>query len=360
MTQITCFFKKQKITHYSKKPLSSILEIKSLLIFGIKNTLKILFLSLLYMKTAYGGEGDHHLCYSSLSSYFGPSYITNTFNNVISINLDNKNIYGLFTPHLTNQGNQILNFIQGDREETIKKLRILLRNQWDTVQSEKQDVSDIVNLLFHNPQIKWIAIEASEQEFETSNLFSINHLLQDYQEIKQLYTDVIKLDTEETDNLLHLIFPAYIIALSKNPELFQNIQFVPIEDSSLKNNAIILSARIPTIRENIIDTRQSRDIQFSFSEFQNIEKIQYGALENNEKIPETQITMILNSLSDEDLKSLVLRYFSSMNTFIEISSKRDKAIANNVLQQSGEGLILLGTAHCRGVITHLLSPQPDL
>ncbi len=341
MIQSGLFFQKQKTNYDFKNKLRSF--------FGW--ALKIFFLSVLYIQS---GQSQQ-LCDSSpfLFGWRGPlpsHSVTNLFNHVINIKINQKNIYGLFTPHLSNQGNQILNFIQGNREKTIQNLMAFLESQWTKVESEKNDVSDIINLLSHNPQIKWIGIESSELEI---NRMPIQLMLQDYQEVKNLYQDEIKLNFEEIDNLLHLIFHTYIIAFSKYPELFQDIQFVPLEDNVLKRTAIILMRRIQSLQRQIIYT--SHQIHLPFSEFEKIEIIQSRALENTETIPETQIKMALDRLSDRGLKDLVSKYFSSTNAFIENSLERDKAIANRVSKQSGEGLIILGSKHRRGVIKQLLS-----
>ncbi len=257
----------------------------------------------------------------------------------------------MFTPHLMGEESQIISlFIQDNNEKTRQNLIAFVEKQWDMVESEKKDVSDIIHLLSHNPQIRWIGIEAGEQEIEQ---LPILVQLLDYQNVKKLFQDDIKLSAEETDHLLHLIFPAYIIAFSKKPEVFQNIQFIPIEDNSLKKSALILMKRTQTIRKQIIDI--VKQLSLPFSEFKKIEEIQYGALKISKKIPEAQITTVLDRLNDIELKSLVSEYFLTMNTFIENSFERDRALANNISKQSGEGLIILGIAHRPGVIKHLLS-----
>ena len=288
---------------------------------------------------------------SDQSYYTPPCSVTNVFENITAIRVNQKNTYALFTPHLTNEAIQIIGLIKGDYEETRQNLRIFLVHQRAKVRSEKKDVSVIVSFLSSKPTIKWIGIEASEQEME--NKLSIKQQLEDYFNMKKVLKDDIKMNGEETDSLLHLMYSAYVIALSKNPELFRSIRFIPIDDSFYKEETLVLIENNRQIRKRIID--RSKRISLPFSEFEKIEEVQYGALNKMEKISKQQITTVLSRLSDTELKALVNEYFSSMNTFLENSSKRDKTMAAIVSKQSGEGLIILGSAHRRGTIEHLLS-----
>ena len=131
MTIQSClFFKKQKTIYDLKNKLRSF--------FGW--ALKSFFLSLLYIQSANGQSQP--LCDSSpfLFGWSGPlpsHSVTNIFNNVINIKINQKNIYGLFTSPLGDQGNQILNLIQNNREKTVQNLMAFLENQQTRVESEK-------------------------------------------------------------------------------------------------------------------------------------------------------------------------------------------------------------------------------
>ena len=85
----------------------------------------------------------------------------------------------------------------------------------------------IVELLrADNSDLKGIGVEASEKELKEDPIQrKINH----HRQFKSFLTEV--LTPQEVEDTLHLISDAYIIAAAEHPELFKEVEFIPLEDN---------------------------------------------------------------------------------------------------------------------------------
>lgn len=71
-------------------------------------------------------------------------------------------------------------------------------------------------------------------------------------------------------------------------------------------------------------------------------------------VPQEQIRIVLRGIEDGELRNLVEAYFIHHNQFIEYSNQRSRRAASVILQQSGNGLITMGSNHEQLVIESLL------
>ena len=81
---------------------------------------------------------------------------------------------------------------------------------------------------------------------------------------------------------------------------------------------------------------------------------------NVTQIPQQLISDELSKWRSSESKSLVEDFFRNTNQIVEYMSKRDQAMVATILEQSGNGLILTGSAHSKGITQRLLSACRDL
>lgn len=275
--------------------------------------------------------------------------------NLKTIEVKDQKIYGLFTPHLaTHISDPIyeifpLLFKDGEQQrEAYEELKAIVDSNLSTVILERADVFNIIDLLSSDgSNLKWIGVEFSKEGFKEN---SIQQRLSHYKAFKPLLEVV--LTPEEAEDILYLMYDAYIVAMAEHPELFQGIEFVPL-DSSYDERITNLYIEGTNISEYLYSVKSTEDVN-------RVETIAGRAIAETKKISQQTISDELNNWRDRESRTLVARFFEIINQLIEDTLRRDQVIASNTLRQSGNGLILLGSAHAEGVARHLLSACKDL
>ena len=282
------------------------------------------------------------------SEYKPPCSVTTLFKQITEIKVNHRNIYGLFTRHPTIDPDYVYKIIINYPKEHNNKLIQLVRKHFSLAESEKKDVSTIVQFLRSKPAIHWIGIEVSKEEL-TKGL-SIQALVKQYKDAKIWLNLHSK---EDTERLLHLMFPNYMIAIAEHPEIFRNIKFIPIDSHFHKMKGVALIQKIERTRERMID--KMRNARVPFAKFSDIESLKNKALRTAKKVPQPKINTVLGKLKNSEIRQLVANYFSYINQFIETADQRSNTMASLALKQSGEGLIIVGSAHRRRIVEGLLS-----
>ena len=262
------------------------------------------------------------------------------------IEVKDQKIYGLFTPHLgphiSDPIYEILPLLF-KKENAHEKLKAILDSNFRTVILERADVFNIIDLLSSDgSNLKWIGVEFSEKDLKKD---PIQQRLNHYRAFKSLLE--IVLTPEEVEDTLYLMYDAYIVAKAEHPELFQGIEFVPLDnnfDEKIKN----LYIEGTEISEDLYSIKSTEDVN-------RVEIIAGRAIAGVKKISQQIISDELNNWKDEESRTLVARFFEITNQLIEDTLRRDQVMASNTLRQSGNGLILLGSSHAEGVTRHLLS-----
>ena len=92
-----------------------------------------------------------------------------------------------------------------------------------------------------------------------------------------------------------------------------------------------------------------------------IKTIAEMAIASTRKIPNGLISDELNHWQNEESQSLVADFFKDTNQFVEgMFKEKNQAMASVILEQTGNGLILVGSVHSRGVMQQLLSACGNL
>ena len=254
--------------------------------------------------------------------------------------------YALFTPHLSIQlKERILEllpllFDKSKSQEAMLALLSIFVECSHIAEAEKSDVSIITKLLkSRNTQLQWIGIELSEEELKED---PIQVQIEGYTTLKQ------GLSLFGLDDLLYLIFDNHIIALAEHPELFEGIAWVPLDDNT--KNAKSFIEVIENILEEISQLMPQRAADLNHIVFTAI-------ITDITKIPTEQISDELSKIENTEMRALAATLFEHTNQFIEEIQKRDKTMASTALRQTGNGLILLGPLHLKGVTQHLRSAK---
>ena len=278
------------------------------------------------------------------------------------ITVRDQKIYSLFTPHLLPPiiqsvlDTSLLLFGNSEqKEEGYKKLKNILNSRSDIVKSEKDDVLTMVELLrSDSADLKWIGIETSEDALK-------EHSIPERVDDDAFYRNTLKrvLTSKDVDDILYLISDAHIIAVAKHLELFEGIEFVPLGDNVYDRRSDAIYNEVSRILTDLYFIASSTENLF-VEDIREVTTIMARAMRSTNKIPQQLISDELNKWKDEESRSLVAELFSNTNQFVGYIIKRDQAIASTVLRQSGNGLILLGSAHSEGVTQRLLSACRDL
>lgn len=267
------------------------------------------------------------------------------------IEVNDQKFYGLFTKHspehLTRRILELINLLydENKRAAAQRELRNILASHSDIVESEKCDVLMIVELL-QSPDmhLQWIGIEQTETEF---NKYPTQFQTEYYIKIKNILENFFT--SEESEELLHFLFYNHAVALVKYPELFKGIEFVPLDDDYYKKQPTL------TVIINILEDmgRIHPSIKRKFN------LMAVRAETNVSKIPPEEISAELSKIEDAEIRMLAASFFQNINQWIEEIWQRDEAMASRALRQSGNGLIILGSAHAKGVTQHLLSEKEN-
>lgn len=294
--------------------------------------------------------GPCFLAYAKDDVRFSSAFcsVTSLFEKITEIKVNRRNIYGLFTPHSLFYLDDLYKMIIYS-EDLNAELKELIAKNHRVVDSKKKDISIIVRFLRYKPTLRWIGLEASPEEFTKG--MSIQELVIAYEEEKEFLRKI--LSSEDVEKILHIVFSSYIIAISEYPELFKNIKFIPIDNHFYKMEGVTLINQIEKTRHQIIEKMVSA--KMPFAKFAEIDSMREEALETIRVIPKSKMQIVLENLQQLEISRLVASYFSSINQFIKSADQRSKTMSTLSWKQPGEGLIIVGSAHRKKVLTTLLS-----
>ena len=247
-------------------------------------------------------------------------------------------------PSLLMEGNQ--------KEEAYAGLKDILYFRSNTVISEKTDVLHMIKLLrADNSELKWIGVEKSEEELKED---PTQNQINQYRQFKSFLTEV--LTPQEVEDTLYLIYNAEIIAAAEHPELFKEVEFIPLEDNVYAREGKNFAIEADRILKELYFAILSSEIE----DADRVEAIAARAIVNVTQIPQQLISDELSKWRSSESKSLVEDFFRNTNQFVEYMSKRDQAMVATILEQSGNGLILTGSSHSKGITQRLSSACRDL
>ena len=302
--------------------------------------------------------GVFYAGHAGASDYPPPCSVKKTLYGYIKeIRVNRKNFYALFTSHLYKEPDLLWQIIDDKSisDPIIKAgvLRRIARNEKysSVIRSEKGDVAAIIGLLkSKQSSIRWIGIEASSKEMKKVG-FNKQDQISVYGTVKRYLTTVLSFSEKEADDILYLMFSAYTISLAKQPQLFANIRFIPLDDDLYKSKTLNTLSKVEQAQRALYDLKDAGIL--SPEEFQKIMSTKREIMSSRGVL--LSKIGLLNELKAPQSRAAAESYFVYINEFLNYSYKRDNTMASLAVKQQGEGLIILGEGHEKGVTTLLLS-----
>ena len=271
------------------------------------------------------------------------------------INIQERKVYNLFTRHITSHGQNILSIIRifHHIDDRVDHLGKLLDEHQETISSERSDVQQLTQLL-DSGEIDWIGIEDARTEIALR--FIYNQRVQDYLGIKEalnILNSHPNWNLEKTDQLLYLVYGADLITYAKNPELFAEVRFIPLEKEHLLDRAeelfreisIALNTFSQLKERGMITDEKSQAVknfglealgQRGLSQITGDNLIDSDELEDFLKTQEIEYPEVVEAITP---------YVSTINAFMTNGRERNEEVVTSVLNQSGNGIIIMGGAH---------------
>lgn len=220
-----------------------------------------------------------------------------------------------------------------------KEVDQFLAHHTDALKDIKRQIADI-----ESGNYDWAGVELAPSELESVYYLRIHGDLIE----KLLYASNYPEDKIHEYKMLILQVPAEYLNW-KNPE--KEIPLVPIEDEQAKARAVDLMYAGLEIRRYVIDMLKSRII--TKQDFDVLEKAledsAAGELVSNRK----EVQDVISKL-DKAFKVVVQEYMQNADSFAKASHLREYHAANSAFKQPGNGIILMGSAHEKGVAKFLM------
>jgi hypothetical protein len=266
-------------------------------------------------------------------------------------NIGGAKVYTLFSTHIMGREPEVM---ASFNEATVEKVKANLNNLLlkprfqEIIENEKRKTKELTDAV-KSGNLSWVGIEASKKEMEMGS--PIQELVEDYLDAKKLFISQFG-DAQKVEDILYLLYNADVIARAKDPSVFQGVKTVPIDNDEAKEKSKILFVEINNIRKDLILLGMNQRL-LTVDEFSVIDHLKREAIRDNAMIPQDRIKSELEKLKNEKVKSIANEFLSKVNEFLLLSAKRDETAAQFILNQKGDGIIIMGSAHKAGVIQHL-------
>ena len=279
-----------------------------------------------------------------------------------SISINEKVIYALFTRHLSDEpvrvGRLINEFKRGNiktKRQALEGFNQILLDHQDTVQSERKDVLQITRLA-QSVELNWLGVELSVEE-----LYPISKSVARYLKAKTDIENIAQGEpdlwwAEKTDQILHLFSSERVIVHVKNPQMFDSIKTVALEDIDLRSAQFAVTKKRYIRRNNLMQIALRGLL--TPEQLIHVFTVAMDSLENGERILHPQHADLLVEMGQTEddfvVHSLVEAYIKAINESIDVLLKRDEVVAHSALEAQGNGLILMGSGHEKGVKKNLI------
>ena len=277
------------------------------------------------------------------------------------IRIDGRKVYSLFKPPISYHYEDIYSALSAFRSsknpnDLVNHLNNLLERYSEAIQSEQSNVRYLTQLL-EDDQVQWIGMQDSS---EGMSLWSTHRgKVQDYLGMRDLlngFSDQPEWNQEKTHQILYLMYEAHVIAYGENLEFSTKFIFVPLEDNDLLERSKELFEELQ-IASNTLTQLEERGM--ISSEKALVFRTLGGEALN--KRGSTQITgenLITPSgeledfLKEQEVEQpevieAITSYINTVDDFLRSATDpdRNKAIAESIHDQSGNGFILMTEAH---------------
>jgi len=214
-----------------------------------------------------------------------------------------------------------------------------LAHHADALKDIKRQIADI-----ENGNYDWAGVELAPSELDYVYLLRIQGDL-----VEELLSA-----SNYPENKIHeykmLVLQAPPEYLNwKNPD--KEIPLVALEEERAKARAVDLMYASLEIRRYVVDMLKSRII--TKQDFDVLEKALEDSAAGELVSHRKEVQAVIGKL-EKAFKVVVQEYMQNADSFAKASHLREYHVANNALKQPGNGIILMGSAHEKGVAKFLL------
>ena len=273
--------------------------------------------------------------------------------------IGDRQIYTLFTSHLTNEDDEYFDLVKSrNLEDVVGPLNQLIDKHQEIIQSEQADAQKTLELL-ESGKIDWIGIEARNKYTSYSDMTDNNYLNDQallpmasrysrHRNItNRLLNHLPEWNANKTDQLLSLIYHAYTIVRANHPEIFRRVRVYPLEDKDQEDNEstsqldnFLYWAGVLEKDTHITPFQHSRIVLFINNHFlpkpRLISRNVFKALLDGLRID-------INHIEYLDMLRV------AHNNLVSSILSRDATAVQSILQLPGNGLILFGIGHGPGI-----------
>jgi len=266
-------------------------------------------------------------------------------------------VYGFFSSHTTNHGDVVVNRISNSNnsEDMALNLKSLIGTHSVFLEEKKNEISQIRGML-RSKNIRWYGTENSVEERGMAQ--ANEEIFVEYDRIKRELREGLEVlpnwNKSDSESILVMFFPTYIIAGAEERARFQNAREVPLDPDAEKKRSFELIREIETQRENLIKSVQEGG--FTRESLTVLEALSANAIRSDVRISSEQISTLMNTKfqnASHEARQEVRAFIDKHNSFLELSDARDVVAAQRGSQQVGNGIIVMGTAHGPGIMNKM-------
>jgi hypothetical protein len=231
-----------------------------------------------------------------------------------------------------------------DFSKEVDRLAALNKETFD----DQEVVLARVKKLIVDKKVKWVGIEEGPAEFH-------NYHYKVIENIKDLQNQLTGagVDRKATREFLILYFGPVRYLRATEPELFENVSVIPIEDDKLLSRSRFLGQQMDNQLELVLDLDTISGM--GIADYQALRTLQDKTEAESRAPNKTEIAEFTARVKRKRTQKPVEQFFKSAASFHAISNLRDLAAARNILRQSESGVVTMGGAHERGVGDDLLN-----
>ena len=267
------------------------------------------------------------------------------------IQIGDRQVYTLFTDHLSDQPHEISAVTRSHTpEDAVPLLNQFLERYQERITSEQFEFQRIMELA-ESGQIDWIGVEQPQ-----TAVIAIDSIVENYLENRDFisleFDHLPEWDTNKTTQLFFLLYHPNIIVRGNHPEIFRKIRSYSLEKDE--------NLRIAS-RDRLDDFGYWENLVIEDPRVTPYQYLQITSIESHGLITESDFEILLDRLripEEPRMTRINIRMLRMVyNDLISLVSRRDVDAVQSILDlpDNGNGLVLFGTTHGPGIKQNLIS-----
>lgn len=256
------------------------------------------------------------------------------------------------------------NFLGGVLEQNIspdevqRKTDEFVQQNSDTLEHYKKANDQISALVNRHGRNAWVAVESSPEELTDSVISQIQADVAVYRQ----YLTLNGVAPNRVEDVILLAYGPGLYLKHLRPQQRLAFQLFGAEANGLREQSLEENRRmIRMIFEDMKALLETEKIDITF--VRAALRVRSNCLNENRIPTAAERSEVAAMFSEPEVKRVVNQYFDHVKTFIELSSRRDNAVATRLSTQNGNGILIMGAKHSAGVQAGLIrtcqNPPPS-